>query len=249
MGNATGVLMKIFAKDESVKKSVVFDRDAYVQICSIITKPKVQRLELEIVVKKGARVLVDGSCACFVDTNHVSDVKIEVEEGAELVWREIHRKIEGSVFSRVHGVVKGVLNHEVWVYEGKHRFETDLVVEGDATLVLKGEVASVLESGTSVELYGKCSVRSKVVCRGDVVIEDKVVGKQDGAKGHVECDGLLLGGRFVSKPMIEVEHDGAVITHEAGIGKIDEDALIYLMSKGMDVEQSKEFIIHSFLRD
>ena len=55
-----------------------------------------------------------------------------------------------------------------------------------------------------------------------------------GVKSNVRCDALLLDerSRTDTYPYIEVNEDDATITHEATVGKIGEDQIIYLMSRG-----------------
>src|SRR5205809_1096142 len=55
-----------------------------------------------------------------------------------------------------------------------------------------------------------------------------------GVKSSVRCDALLMDdhSKTTTYPYMEVNEDDATITHEATVGRINEDQLFYLMSRG-----------------
>ena len=55
-----------------------------------------------------------------------------------------------------------------------------------------------------------------------------------GVKSNVRCDALLLDefSRTDTYPYVEVNEDDATITHEATVGKIGDEQIFYLMSRG-----------------
>jgi Fe-S cluster assembly protein SufB len=78
------------------------------------------------------------------------------------------------------------------------------------------------------------------------------VGKNaDNAISAIECDALLVDGLSVSNtfPVMEVENQSAQVIHEATIGKIGDDEIFYLMSRGLTEEQSKQMIVSGFAND
>lgn len=68
---------------------------------------------------------------------------------------------------------------------------------------------------------------------------------------NVECDALMLDGISISDtiPYITCENDTASITHEATAGKISDEVLLYLQSRGIDEEDAKGMIVNGFLDD
>lgn len=70
-----------------------------------------------------------------------------------------------------------------------------------------------------------------------------------GAVSQVDCDGLILDSRSRSDtiPDIRVATDDAIVAHEASVGKINEDVLFYLMSRGMSEESAKTMIVRGFV--
>jgi Fe-S cluster assembly protein SufB len=65
------------------------------------------------------------------------------------------------------------------------------------------------------------------------------------ATSKIDCDGLILDSRSVSNtiPDIRIATDDALIAHEASVGKINEDTLFYLMSRGILETEAKTMIV------
>jgi Fe-S cluster assembly protein SufB len=70
-----------------------------------------------------------------------------------------------------------------------------------------------------------------------------------GVKSTVRCDALLIDeiSRTDTYPYIEVNEDDATITHEASVGKIGEDQIFYLMSRGYSEQEALSLIVSGFL--
>ncbi len=70
-----------------------------------------------------------------------------------------------------------------------------------------------------------------------------------GVKSTVRCDALLIDkiSRTDTYPYIEVNEDDATITHEASVGKIGEDQIFYLMTRGYTEQEALSMIVSGFL--
>jgi len=68
-------------------------------------------------------------------------------------------------------------------------------------------------------------------------------------KSSVRCDALILDdlSRTDTYPYNNVLEDDATITHEATVGKIGEDQLFYLMSRGIPEQEALNMIVLGFL--
>ncbi len=68
-------------------------------------------------------------------------------------------------------------------------------------------------------------------------------------KSTVRCDALLIDehSRTDTYPYIEVNEDDATITHEASVGKIGEEQVFYLMSRGFSEQEALNYIVSGFL--
>lgn len=86
---------------------------------------------------------------------------------------------------------------------------------------------------------GKATYRSAV----------KVTKNAPYAKCSVNCESLMLDSesRSDTLPVMDVEGDEADIGHEARIGRISDDAVFYLMSRGIDENEARAMIVRGFV--
>lgn len=70
-----------------------------------------------------------------------------------------------------------------------------------------------------------------------------------GAKATVECESLMLDNESRSDtiPIIEINNDSVDIGHEAKIGRISDEAIFYLMSRGISKDEAKAMIVRGFV--
>ena len=68
-------------------------------------------------------------------------------------------------------------------------------------------------------------------------------------KSHVSCDALILDDKSASDtvPYMEVNEKNVNIEHEATVGKVGEEQLFYLMSRGLSQDQAMTMIVSGFM--
>lgn len=68
-------------------------------------------------------------------------------------------------------------------------------------------------------------------------------------KSSVNCDALLIGGGSVSNtyPTMRVETKDADVVHEATVGRIGEDEIFYLQSRGLTEEEAVKTVVSGFI--
>ena len=66
---------------------------------------------------------------------------------------------------------------------------------------------------------------------------------------NVECDALLLDERSRTDtiPDIQIRNNDVTIAHEATVGKLSEEQLFYLMSRGIALEEARAMIVNGFI--
>jgi len=69
------------------------------------------------------------------------------------------------------------------------------------------------------------------------------------AKATVRCDALLIDDRSTTAtyPYMEIQEDDATVTHEASVGKVGEDLLFYLMSRGLSEGDALSMVVNGFM--
>ena len=72
-----------------------------------------------------------------------------------------------------------------------------------------------------------------------------------GVKSQVRCDALILDeiSRSDTYPYMEVEEEQVSVGHEATVGKIGEEQLYYLMSRGLSESEALALIVLGFIED
>lgn len=99
----------------------------------------------------------------------------------------------------------------------------------------------------------KCNVISKSICKdGGITSYRGLVEIKKGcvnSKASVRCDGLMLDALSKAKtfPSMEVSENNVEVSHEAAVGKIGEDQLFYLMSRGLSEEEATKMIVAGFI--
>ena len=75
-----------------------------------------------------------------------------------------------------------------------------------------------------------------------------VTEKAQGSRSSVSCESLMLDpiSRSDTIPVMDVRTDKADVGHEAKIGRISDDAVFYLMSRGLSEEDAKALIVSGF---
>ncbi len=117
-------------------------------------------------------------------------------------------------------------------------------LDGSSEMDLGGE-AYIEGRGGRVELITNAVAtdNAKLTNRGRIVCE------ADDGKGHISCRGLMLSDQaeISAIPCLVSKRISAELTHEAAIGKISEDQLFYLMSRGISEEEAESLIVRGFL--
>ena len=75
-----------------------------------------------------------------------------------------------------------------------------------------------------------------------------VLPNAKGSKSSVSCESLMLDDRSRSDtiPAMDIRCDAVDVGHEAKIGRISEEAIFYLMSRGMTEEDARALIVGGF---
>jgi len=88
---------------------------------------------------------------------------------------------------------------------------------------------------------------AKGIYQGKIYVD----AKAQKTNGYQLSKALLLNENteFDGKPELEIYADDVKCSHGATSGNLDEDAIFYLMSRGLSHQQSKELLIKGFLLD
>lgn len=237
-----------------------------VQSFTTMTKPhERQHIHDLTIVGAGAEVeFVSGvaTSGAVHSGRHVSLSETYIGEGATV------RSVTVEQWGRdvkVHNVARtrladGANLHPVSVSVGaiSHHVADDFVEIGkDAVLTDYSVTRSpagahrVLRWGAELAGEGaRAESVARMVADGGVVHHTAtIVGRGDGSRGHLACDGLKTSapGELTSIPALRAFTDQAQLSHEASVGMVSEEKLAYLMSTGLDEDQARDVIVQGFL--
>jgi len=97
------------------------------------------------------------------------------------------------------------------------------------------------------------NILSKGICKnGGIASYRGLVEIKKGAKNstaHVCCDGLMLDNesRAITYPSMIVNENDVKVAHEAAVGKIGEEQLFYLMSRGLSESEATKMIVSGYI--
>jgi len=99
----------------------------------------------------------------------------------------------------------------------------------------------------------KSTVQSKSISKGSGITTYRGVLKvKKGAKNcksNVQCDALMLDPESKSDtiPYIEVNDNTADIGHEATTGRISDEQIFYLQSRGLSADDARKMVVSGFI--
>jgi Fe-S cluster assembly protein SufB len=112
------------------------------------------------------------------------------------------------------------------------------------------------DTGSKIVHFGKntsCTVTSKSISKdGGIASYRGQVSVKKGAlnaKVKVDCDALMMDSTSQSNtyPYMDVHESTTDMAHEATVGKISEEQVFYLMSRGISAETATQMIVTGFI--
>lgn len=195
---------------------------------------------------------------------HIACTEIYVKSRAEVTWTMIHSwKSDFHIRPRMGAIVEGGgtlrINYVLTSPVRSIQLYPTVILLGEGArvsfrnllLCLGGSDADV---GSSVifdaeETRGEIVTRAIVKDQADVKMRGKLWGRKPNTKGHLECRALLLSdeAKALAYPTLQGEVKNTDLTHEAAIGKIAEEELLYLMARGLTQDKATSIITRGFL--
>jgi len=111
-----------------------------------------------------------------------------------------------------------------------------------------------IDSGARIVLSGEGAKGESIfksVATGNAVIVNRgeIVGAAPHTRGHLECRGLVLcpSATIRAIPELVAKHSQTDLSHEAAIGKLQEEQLHYLMARGVSPDMAISLLVKGFL--
>ena len=113
---------------------------------------------------------------------------------------------------------------------------------------IRTTINHLVENTKSYQLIkGVIGKLSKAAYQGKIFVDSKAQ-KTD---GYQLSKAILMDetSEFNAKPELEIYADDVKCSHGSASGSLDENSIFYLMSRGLNYQQSKELLINGFLLD
>lgn len=237
-----------------------------IQACMYLDKEGLQQNVHNIIIaEEDSELHIITGCATSPHMKrglHVGISEFFVKKNAKLSFTMIHnwaedmvvrpRSVaqveEGGLFLNNYISMKPV--RSLQMYPTTHLTGTDAVARFYSIVV--GSPGSEYDMGGRI-ILNKPGNRAEIVSRvisngGHVIARGHLVGKEPEIKAHLECRGLLLNGGVIHAiPELEGHVDGVEMSHEAAVGKIAQEEITYLQTRGLSEDEATATIVRGFL--
>ena len=221
---------------------IIVDEGAYLHFIEGCSAPKYNVANLhagcvELFVGKNATLRYSTIENWSKNMYNLNTKRAKVEEGGKIEW------VSGSFGSHVSCLYPmSILNGE-----GAHAEFTGVTFAGEGQFLDTG--CKVVHNAP----YTTSNVNSKSISKsgGAAIYRGllKIGPNAEHAKATVSCESLMLDEISQSDtiPAIIVENDNVDLGHEAKIGRISDEAIFYLMTRGISEEEARAMLVRGFV--
>ncbi len=238
-----------------------------VQTCMLIkSKDTVQNVHNIIIVEEDASLEIITGCTTdkhAMNALHIGVSEVYVKDGGSLSFSMIHNwGTDTAVRPRTTTILgkdaKYVNNYVILNPVGTLQSFPTTYLNGEGasctynTICLARE-GSDIDTGGAVVLNAPgttAEIMSRSITQGGrMIARGRLTGNAEGVKAHLECRSIVLkdGGLTLAIPELESTVADVEMTHEAAVGKIAQDQIEYLMSRGLTEDEAVSMIVRGFL--
>jgi Fe-S cluster assembly scaffold protein SufB len=239
-----------------------------VQACLYLAKHRLaQNVHNIIIAEEGSELHIITGCTSASKTDyglHLGISEFYIKRGAKVTFTMIHNWApqiavrprsgiiieQDGLFLSNYVIMKPVLSLQLnpsarCVGENATvRFNSVLVAGPNSSMDVGSRVFLDTE-GSRTEIVSRA-----ITTGGKIVARGYIEGNAPEVKGHLECRGLILQekGEIHAIPELRGTLAGVDLSHEAAVGKIAEEEVEYLMSRGLTRSEATATIVRGFLR-
>ncbi len=242
--------------------------DIPVQACMYLkNEGETQKVHNIVIAEEGSELNIVTGCATSSSGQagmHVGISEMYVKKNATLNFAMIHNwgpNVEVRPRSATVVEENGAFINNFFLFErvGLAQMYPTVFLKGEnaATTmnsVLAAPEGSTLDIGSRIHLQAPGaraeSIARTITSGGKIISRGHLIGEVPGVRAHLECSGLILADKGIihAIPELEGRVDGLEMSHEAAVGKIAEDEVLYLMTRGLTREEATSAIVRGFLK-
>jgi Fe-S cluster assembly scaffold protein SufB len=242
--------------------------DVPVQACLYIGRQGViQKVHNMIIAEEDSELHIITGCTThpgITSGMHIGISEFYVKKGATITFTMIHGWApEVEVRPRTGAIVEegGTFFNNYICFRPVHTLQmyptAQCVGENSRAryhTLIYGSKDSIIDVGSRAILKAKgarAEVTSRIIAKDSsrTYARGHLVGEAPETRAHLDCRGLMLSSEAViySIPELEARVEGTDLSHEAAVGKIEEEQLYYLMSRGLTEDKATALIVRGFL--
>lgn len=239
-----------------------------VQACMFISDEEIMQTAHNVIIaEENSELHLITGCATGDDVSsamHIGVTELYVKPGAKVTFTMVHNWAEQVEVRPRTGIkladnstfinnyiltspVSTLQSYPTAYCDGKNSRAVFQSIQG-------GKKDSIIDVGSRVYLNAPGS-RAEIVSRSVSQDESQIfsrghlAGTVPDVRGHLECHGLVLSddSMIYAVPELEASSANLEMSHEAAVGKIDEDEINYLTSRGITEEEAASMIVRGFL--
>jgi len=239
-----------------------------VQACLYLSKARLaQNVHNIIIAEEGSELHIITGCTTASKDEpglHLGVSEFYIKKNAKVTFTMIHNwNPEVAVRPRTAAVVednglflsnyvlmKPVRNLQMYpvtncVGENATVRYNSILVAGEGSSLDVGARALLNAKGAKTEIISRV-----ITTGGSIIARGYIEGNAPEVKGHLECRGLILGDKGIIHAVPELKGTlaGIDLSHEAAVGKIAEEEVEYLMSRGLTRAEATATIVRGFIR-
>lgn len=192
---------------------------------------------INIEAKKDSIVNIYYVSRCHEEEATLTDINAKVGENAVVNLIQVEAGSKRTVTNyRADLLEKGATTNVEAVYFANEENELDIFYD----IKHIGE-----ETNSDLMINGALKDKAKKYFKGTIDFKRGSIG----SKGSEEEYATLLDDtvRNIAVPVLLCEEDDVEGVHAASAGKVDQDTLFYIMSRGLDLEKAKKMIVETKL--
>lgn len=211
----------------------------YIEGCSapLYTTSSLHAGCVELFVKKGAKIRYSSVENWSKNTFNLNTKRAIVEENGLIEW------INGNLGSGVTMLYPS----SVLIGKGARSDSLGVAFAGAEQNQDTGSKAIHVADDTHSTIMAKSISKGGGITTYRGIVS--VAPKAKGCSTSTNCDALLIDDGSVSNtyPHITVNNDDVDVAHEATVGKIGEEEIFYLMSRGLSEEEAVKLLVSGFI--
>jgi len=211
----------------------------YIEGCTapVYSSESLHSAVVELIAHKNAKLRYTTIQNWSNDVYNLVTKRAYAYEGATVEW------IDGNIGSKLTMKYPGVY----LLGEGAHGETLSVAFAGKDQHQDTGAKMIHMAPNTSSRVTSKSVSRSngRSTYRGLLHVAKGATN----VKATVRCDALLLDdtAKTDTYPYMEINQEDATVTHEATVGKIGDEQIFYLMSRGFSEEEALTLIVNGFM--